>query len=108
MRCSNFDTFNSLPADRLGISSTVGILALVLAITALFFLFLDSSFRSAADQEEGLQLVRALGLNSLSLAPSGRPLRNPGAIDPSIDLRFDPNLGQLPIDGADFVLKMSD
>ena len=108
MRCSNFDTFNSLPADRLGISSTVGILALVLAITALFFLFLDSSFRSAADQEEGLQLVRALGLNSLSLAPSGRPLRNPGSIDPSIDLRFDPNLGQLPIDGADFVLKMSD
>jgi hypothetical protein len=89
----------------LGISSTVGILVLVLAITALIFLFLDSGFRSAADQEEGLQLVRALGLNSLSLAPSGRPLRNPGEIDPSIDLRFDPKLGRIHLDGADFVLK---
>jgi hypothetical protein len=95
----------SLPADRLGISNTVGILVLVFAITALIFLFLDSNFRSAADQEECLQLVRALGLNSLSLAPSGRPLRNPGAIDPSIDLRFDPKLGRIHLDGADFVLK---
>ena len=101
---SNSETF-SLPADRLGISSTVGILVLVLAITALIFLFLDSGYRSASDQEEGLQLVRALGLNSLSLAPSGRTLRNPGVIDPSIDLRFDPGLGRIHLDGADFVLK---
>ncbi len=89
---SNSETF-SLPADRLDISHTVGILVLVFALTALILLFVDSSFRSAANQEECLQLVRALGLNSLSLAPSGRPLRNPGAIDPSIDLRFDPNFG---------------
>jgi hypothetical protein len=102
---SGSETF-SLPADRLGISHTVGILVLVLAITALVFLFLDTRFRSAADQEECLQLVRALGLNSLSLAPSGRFLRNPGAINPSIDLRFDPKLGRIPIDGADFVLKV--
>jgi hypothetical protein len=103
---SDSETFR-LPADRLGISSTVGILALVLAITALIFLFLDSSFRSAADQEECLQLVRALGLNRLSLAPSGRPLRNPGVADRSIDLRFDPRLGRIHLDGADYVLKMS-
>ena len=107
--CRNSDTLKSLPADRLGISSTVGILVLVLAITALIFVFLDSGFRSAADhQEECLQLVRALGLNSLSLAPSGRPLRNPGAIDPPIDLRFDPKLGRIYLDGAEFVLKVSD
>ena len=81
---------------------------LVLSITALIFVFLDSGFRSAADQEECLQLVRALGLNSLSLAPSGRPLRNPGAIDPPIDLRFDPKLGRIYLDGAEFVLKVSD
>jgi len=92
MNYRNSDRLNHLPADRLGISHTVGILVLVLAITALIFLFLDSRFRSAADQEECLQLVRALGLNSLSLVPSGRPLRNPGAIAPSIDLRFDPKL----------------
>jgi len=92
MNCRNFDTLKSSPADRLGISNTIGILVLVFALTALILLFLDSSFRSAADQEECHQLVRALGLNSLSLAPSGRPLRNPGAIDPSIDLRFDPKL----------------
>ena len=104
---NNSETF-SLPADRLGISSAVGILVLGLAITALIFLFLDSSFRSAADQEECLQLVRALGLKSLSLAPSGRPLRNPDAKDPSIDLRFDPRLGRIHLDGADFVLKVSD
>ena len=78
---------------------------LVFAITALILLFLDASFRSAADQEECLQLVRTLGLNSLSLTPSGRALRNPGAIDPSIDLRFDPMLGRIHLDGADFVLK---
>jgi hypothetical protein len=99
-----YETF-SLPADRLGISNTVGILVLVFAITALILLFVDSSFRSAADQEECLQLVRALGLNSLSLAPTGRPLRNPGAIDSSIDLRFDPKLGRIHLDGADFVFK---
>ena len=105
MNYINSDRLNHLPADRLGISSTVGILVLVLAITALIFLCLDSGFRSAVDQKECLQLVRALGLNSLSLAPSGRTLRNPGAIDPSIDLRFDPKLGRIHLDGADFVLK---
>ncbi len=108
MNYRNSDRLNHLPADRLGISNTVGILVLVFTITALILLFLDSSFRSAADQEECLQLVRALGLNSLSLAPSGRPLRNPAVIDPSIDLRFDPKLGRIRLDGADFVLKVSD
>jgi hypothetical protein len=86
----------------------VGMLALIFAITALFLLFLDSSFRSASEQEECLELVRALGLNSLSLVPAGRPLRNPGTNDHSIDLRFDPKLGQIPLDGADLVLKISD
>ena len=95
-------------ADRLGFSNIVGILVLIIAVMGIILLFLDSSFRSAADQEECLQLVRALGLNSLSLAPSGRPLRNPGAMDPSIDLRFDPRLGRIHLDGADFVLKVSD
>jgi hypothetical protein len=108
MNCRNFYTFKSLPADRLGISHTIGILMLLFAITALILLFLDASFRSAADQEECLQLVRELGLNSLSLTPSGRPLRNPGAIDPSIDLRFDPMLGRIHLDGADLILKVSD
>jgi len=108
MNCRNSDTSISLRADRLGISNTVGILVLTMAITGLVLLFLDSSFRSAADLEECHQLVRALDLNSLSLAPSGRFLRNIGAIDPSIDLRFDPNLGRIHLDGADFVLKVSD
>jgi hypothetical protein len=108
LNCRNFHTSKSLPADRLGISSMAGILVLVLAISALFFLFLDSNFRSAAEHEECLELVRALGLNSLSLVPSGRPLRNPGTNDLSIDLRFDPKLGQIPLDGADLVLKVSD
>ena len=108
MNHSNSDRLNHLPADRLGISSKVGVLVLVFAITALFLLFLNSSFRSASVQEECLELVRALGLNSLSLVPSGRPLRNPGTNDPSIDLRFDPKLGQIPLDGSDLVLKVSD
>ena len=108
MNCRNLHTFKSLPADRLGISHTIGILMLVFAIAALILLFLDASFRSAADQEECLLLVRSLGLNSLSLTPTGRPLRNPGAIDPSIDLRFDPKLGRIHIEGPDFVLKVSD
>jgi hypothetical protein len=108
MNHRNSDSLNHLPADRLSISSMVGILVLVFSISALFFLFMDSSFRSASDLEESLELVRALGLNSLSLVPSGRPLRNPGTNDPSIDLRFDPKLGQIPLDGSDLVLKVSD
>ncbi len=108
MNSRNADRLNHLPADRLGISNTVGMLMLVIAIIGLFFLFLDSSLRSAADQEDCLQLVRALRLNSLSLVPSGRPLRNPGTNDPSIDLRFDPKLGRIPLDDADLVLKVSD
>ncbi len=107
MNCKNSGTFK-LPADRLGISNTVGMLMLVIAIIGLIFLFLDSSSRSAADQEDCLQLVRALRLNSLSLAPSGRPLRNPGSIDPSVDLRFDPRLGRIHLDGNDLVLKAPD
>jgi len=98
----------NLPADQLGISNTFGILLLIFAIMALIFLLLDSGFRSAADQVECRQLIRMLGLNSLSLVPSGRPLRNPGKIDPAIDLRFDPKLGRLHPDGADLVLKVSD
>jgi hypothetical protein len=86
----------------------VGMLVLVFAMTALFLLFLDSSLRTSSEQEECLELVGALGLNSLSLVPSGRPLRNPGTNDPSIDIRFDPKLGQIPLNGADLVLKLSD
>ena len=108
MNCRNFDTSKCLPADRLGISSMVGILVLVFAMTALFLLLLNSSLRSSSEQEKCLELIRALGLNSLSLVPSGRPLRNPGTNDPSIDLRFDPKLGQIPLDGANLVLKVSD
>ena len=104
---SKSETFN-LPADRLGVSNAVGILVLVIAITGLMLLLLDSSSRSAVNQEDCLQLVRMLRLNSLSLAPSGRPLRNPGASDPSIDLRFDPKLGRIHLDGNDLVLKAPD
>ena len=108
MKYRKSDTLINLPADRLGISNIVGILVLAFAMTALFLLFLDSSLRSAADQKECLQLVRALGLNSLSLVPSGRPLRNLGTNDSSIDLRFDPKLGRIPLDGADLVLNVPD
>ncbi len=97
-----------MPADRLGISNMIGILVLVFAITALALLFIDSGFRSAADQEECLQLVRALGLNRLSLVPSGRPLRNPGTKAHSVDLRYDPKLGRIPIDGADLVMNLDE
>ena len=102
------DRLNHLPADRLGLSNTIGLLALGIALTCMALIFLDSSIRSIADQAESRQLVRALGLNCLSLAPSGRPLRNVGAINPSIDFRFDPKLGQIHFDDADFILKGSD
>jgi len=107
MNFGAYDMFNS-PADRLGISNTIGILALGIAITCIVLLFLDSSFRSFADQKESSQLVRALGINCISLVPSGRPLRNIGAINPSIDLRFDPKLGRIHLDDADLILKGSD
>ena len=96
-----------MPADRLGISNTIGILILGIALTCIVLLLLDSSFRSFADQKESRQLVRALGINSLSLIPSGRPQRNIG-IYPSIDSRFDPKLGRIHLDDADFILKGSD
>ncbi len=108
MKYRNSDTLNSLPADRLGIANTVGIVVLGLALTALILIFLDSSIRSSANQDESLQLVHALGLNSLSLVPSGRPLRNPGALNLTIDLRFDPKIGRINFDSVDFILKVSD
>ena len=95
-------------ADNLGIANTVGILVLGFAMTALIFLFLDSTLRSSANQEESLRFVRALDLNSLSLIPAGRPRRNPGAINRPIDLAFDPNIGPLHIDSVDLVLKAPD
>jgi hypothetical protein len=98
---------NNPPADRLGFSNRVGILVLVIAVMGIILIFLDSGFRSAADQEECRQLVRVLGLNCLSMAPSGGPLRNIGAISPSIDLRFDPKLGRIHPDGADLILRVS-
>ena len=99
---------NNSPTDRLGFSNMAGMLVLVIAAMGIILLFLDSSFRSAADQAECHQLVRALGLNCLSMAPSGRPLRNIGTISPSIDLRFDPKLGRIHPDGADFIFQVSD
>jgi hypothetical protein len=96
-----------LPADRLGISNTIGLLILGTAITCLILIFVDASFRSFSDQKECRQLVRSLGINSLSLLPSGQPLRNIGMINPSIDLRFDPRLGQIRPDSADIILNPS-
>jgi hypothetical protein len=108
MNCRNIDTFKSEPADRLGVSNIIGILVLGIALTGIVLVFLDSSIRSVADPAESRQIVRALGLNGLSLEPSGRPLRNVGAINPSIDLRFDPKLGRIHLDDADFIFKRSD
>jgi hypothetical protein len=93
-----------LPADRLGISNTIGLLILGTAITCLILLFVHASFRSFADQKECRQLIRTLGINCLSLSPSGQPLRSIGAINPSIDLRFDPRLGRIHPDSADIIL----
>lgn len=98
----------NIPADRLGIANVAGILILAFAITALILLFLDSNLRSTANHDESRQLVHTLGLNSLSLVPSGRPLRNPDAFNQTIDLRFDPKIGQIHFDGAEFVLRVSD
>jgi hypothetical protein len=96
-----------LPADRLGISNTIGLLVLGMAITCLILLFVHASFRSFADQKECRQLVRSLGINCLSLLPSGQPMRNIGMINPSIDLRFDFRLGRIHPDSADIILKSS-
>lgn len=96
------------PADRLGIANAIGLLALAFSLTALVILFLDSGYRSSANRNDSQQLVRALDLNSLSLTPSGRQLRYPGAINQTIDLRFDPRLGRLPCDGADLILIVPD
>ena len=95
------------PADRLGISNTVGMLVLGIALICIVLLILDSSIRSFADQNESRQLVRALGISCLSLTPSGRPQRNFG-ISPSSDWRFDPKLGRIHLDNADFILNGSD
>ncbi|MGD8294062.1 MAG: hypothetical protein PVF37_20280 [Desulfobacterales bacterium] len=94
-----------LPADRLGISNTIGLLILGTAITCLVLLFVHASFRSFADQRECRQLVRKLGINCLSLLPSGQPLRDIGMINPAIDLRFDPRIGRIHPDSADMILK---
>ena len=99
---------DDMPADRMGIANTAGMLVLAFAMTVLIWLFLHSSFKSTANHEKSLQLVGALGLNSLSLVPTGRPLRNPGASDRRIDLRFDPKIGKIHFDNAEFALRVSD
>ena len=99
---------DDVPADRMGIANAAGMLVIVFAITVLIWLLLHSSFRSTAYHEKSLQLVGALGLNSLSLVPTGRPLRNPGASDRTIDLRFDPKIGQIHFDNAEFALRVLD
>jgi hypothetical protein len=101
-------TPNPISADLLGIANAVGIWVLVFALSAIVFLFLHSSFRSSASQNETRQLVRVLSLNSLSLVPSGRPLRNPDAFQRAIDLRFDPKLGRIHSNSTDLLLKMPD
>ena len=106
--CQKLNSKNKPAADRLGIANAAGLIVLAFAITALILLFLASSFRPTANHDESLQLVSALGLNSLSLMPSGRPLRNPGAFEQPVDLRFDPKIGQIHFDGAEFVLRVSD
>ena len=91
----------------MGISNTISLLILGAAITCLVLLFVHAGFRSFADQRECRQLVRTLGINCLSLLPSGQPLRDIGMINPAVDLRFEPRIGRIHPDSADMILKPS-
>jgi hypothetical protein len=92
--------------DRLGISGVLGILILCLTVMAVLVLFVDYSYRSNIFYEESSSLVQILGLDNLSIVPSGRPLRNPIALNPAIHLGFVPELARIHPDPADLVLSM--
>ena len=92
--------------DRLGISGVLGILMLCLTVMAVLLLFVDYRYRSNSFYEENSSLVQMLGLDNLSMVPSGRPLRNPVAMNPAIHLGFVPELVRIHPDPADLVLRM--
>ena len=99
---------NTRPADRLGIAQYLGILLLALSVAALGLIFLDSGFRSNADQDQSLRLVRALDLSNLSLVPSGKPWRYSGSLKRAFEPHVDPGLESIRLDDAGLVLNRPD
>ena len=59
---------------------------------SLLLVVVDARLRSGSPPEVGAMLMRRLQLSQPSLVPSGRPLRQPGALLPGVDLRHVPSL----------------
>lgn len=90
-------------ADRFGLAQTVGMPIVLLTLAAILFIITDIAlFGSRTDHvlNRNAVLVKTLGLNHLSLLPSGHILRQPEFAKTGIELRYTPLVSFSPPDPA--------
>ena len=90
--------------DRLDGCNALGLAVLILAALAVIIVIADAAYRSNPADDQGAALVRAFGIDRLSLVPSGRSLRSPDLPKSAAEWRYDPHLAGIPPDSADLVI----
>ncbi len=85
--------------------SRASVLLVAVGMMVLGLMLLDTSSRSSIGEGSLHGLVKGFSLSNLSVVPSGRPLRNPEALHPAVDLRFSPSLSRIETGPAGLLLR---
>jgi hypothetical protein len=93
------------PDDRLGLARNVLLASWLVAGMVLGLMLIDGASRPSIGERSSHGWVKGLSLSNLSIVPSGRPLRNPGARHPAVDLRFSPFLPRIETAPAGLLLR---
>ncbi len=91
----------SQPCDRFDLSRKIILSLFGITLLCLTLVLLDVHLRTPGNHEE--QIIQAINLSNLSIVPSGRPLRHPEGVIPSVNLKFSPSLGSIMIN-AEYLL----
>lgn len=83
------------PCDRFDLSRKIILGLFGVTLLCLTAVLLDFHFRTPGNHEA--QITGAISLSNLSIVPSGRLLRHPEGVIPSINLKYSPLLGSIMI-----------
>ena len=93
--------------DRFGLAHLVGLLIVVLTVSAISFILADMALSGSHTDHvlnQNALLVKALGLTHLSLVPSGHMLRHPEFYNAGVNLRYTPMFSFPPPDPAELLI----
>jgi hypothetical protein len=89
------------PCDQFDLSRKIILSLFGITLLCLTLVLLDLYLRTPGNHEE--QIIQAISLSNLSIVSSGRPLRHPEGLIPSVNLKFSPPLGSIMIN-AEYLL----